>query len=77
MSKIVNLQDWLDENPQHSKADQRLFLTEEQVRSFLQFKETSPEEVQNTIDTLHDLALISYELFSRETQKYNELNQAA
>ncbi|MFT3949059.1 MAG: hypothetical protein QM763_18995 [Agriterribacter sp.] len=77
MSKIISLQDWLDESPQHSEADPRLFLTEEQVRSFPQFKEASDENVQNIISTLHDLALASYELFCREPNKDNELNRAA
>ena len=76
MSKIVSLQEWLDEDPQNSAAD-RLFLTEEQVRSFPQFKEASAHEVQNIIDTLHNLALVSYELFCREAKKDNELNEAA
>jgi len=66
MSTVVSMQDWLDQTPENSQADKRLFLTEEQVRSFPQFKDASPEEVENIIGTLHDLALISYELFSRE-----------
>lgn len=77
MSKIVSLQDWLDESPQHSEADQRLFLTEAEVRSFPQFKEASAQEAQNIIDTLHNLALVSYELFCREAKKDNELEEAA
>ncbi|HEX7904925.1 MAG TPA: hypothetical protein VF487_13700 [Chitinophagaceae bacterium] len=77
MSKIVSLQEWLDESPQHSETDQRLFLTEDQVRSFPQFKEAPPEEVQNIIHTLHHLALVSYELFCRETKKDNDLSKAA
>lgn len=77
MSKIVSLQEWLDEDLQNSAADKRLFLTEEQVRSFPQFKEASAHEVQNIIDTLHNLALVSYELFCREAKKDNELNEAA
>jgi hypothetical protein len=77
MSKIVSLQEWLDEDPQNSEADKRLFLTEEQVRSIPQFKEASAQEVQNIIDTLHNLALVSYELFCREAKKDNELEEAA
>ncbi|MCF7631136.1 hypothetical protein L3K75_14140 [[Ruminococcus] lactaris] len=77
MSKIVSLQEWLDEDLQNSAADKRLFLTEEQVRSFPQFKDASALEVQNIIDTLHNLALVSYELFCREAKKDNELNEAA
>ena len=77
MSKIVSLQEWLDEDLQNSAADKRLFLTEEQVRSFPQFKEASAHEVQNIIDTLHNPALVSYELFCREAKKDNELNEAA
>jgi len=72
MSTIVSMQDWLDQHPENSQTDKRLFLNEEQIRSFPQFKDTSPEEVENIIGTLHDLALISYELFCQETSEISE-----
>lgn len=77
MSKIVSINDWLDESPQHCATDQRLFLTEDEVRSFPQFKDASSEEVQNIINTLHNLALASYDLFCQETIKETNLNRAA
>lgn len=39
------------------------FLSEEEVRSFPKYANASPEEIQEVIHTLHELALISYELF--------------
>lgn len=77
MSTIVSMQDWLDQHPQNSEVDKRLFLSEEQVRSFPKFKNASPEEVENIISTLHDLALITYELFCRENHDNKPLTQAA
>ncbi len=80
MSKIVSTQDWLDQHPEKSEAHKRLFLSEQQVRSFPQFKDATPQEIENIIGTLHDLALISYELFCREVQENDEsktISQAA
>jgi len=77
MASIISLQDWLDQRPENKETDQRLFLTEEEVRSFSQFKEASEAEVQNIVDTLHDLALVAYELFCKETCQNQALNKAA
>lgn len=80
MSIIVSMQDWLDQHPDKSEAHKRLFLSERQVRSFPQFKDATSEEIENIIGTLHDLALISYELFCREVQENDEgeaVSQAA
>ncbi|MEI9809766.1 MAG: hypothetical protein WDO16_18925 [Bacteroidota bacterium] len=80
MSTIVTMQDWLDQHPEKSEAHKQLFLSEQQVRSFPQFKDATAEEIENIIGTLHDLALISYELFCREVQENNEskmVSQAA
>ena len=72
MSTIVNMQDWLEQHPEKSEAHKRLFLSEQQVRSFPQFKDATPEEIENIIGTLHDLALISYELFCRQAQENDD-----
>lgn len=77
MSILVNMRDWLDQHPENSKADGRLFLTEEEVRSFPPFKEATPEEIENIVGTLHDLALVSYELFCREGHENKSVNRAA
>ncbi len=80
MSTIVSMQDWIDQQPEKSEAHKRLFLSEQQVRSFPQFKDATPQEIENIIRTLHDLALISYELFCREAQENDEskaVSQAA
>lgn len=80
MSTIVSMQDWLDQQTGKSEAYKRLFLSEQQVRSFPQFKDVTPEEIENIIGTLHDLALISYELFCREVQENGDsktVSQAA
>ena len=74
MSTIVTMQDWLNQQPEKSEVHQRLFLSEQQVRSFPQFKDASIEEIENIIGTLHDLALISYELFCREVLENDESN---
>lgn len=66
MSKIVDLQEWLQENEANKKQETKLFLTEAEVRSFPKFKNASDEEVQNIITTLHNLALISYQVFCKE-----------
>jgi hypothetical protein len=56
MSTVVSMQDWLNQHSENNEADKRLFLTEEEVRSFPLFKDATPEEVANIIATLHDLA---------------------
>lgn len=77
MSTIVSLQDWLNQHPENNEADKRLFLTEGEVRSFPQFKDATPEEVENIIGTLHDLALVCYEQFCRETREDKSVSKAA
>jgi hypothetical protein len=66
MTKIVDLQEWLRENEANKKKETKLFLTEAEVRSFPKFKNASEEQVQNIIATLHNLALISYQVFCKE-----------
>jgi hypothetical protein len=77
MSTIVSIQDWLDQHPENSEADKKLYLTEEQVRFFPKFKDATPEEIENIIGTLHDLALISYELYCREASENKSFSNAA
>ncbi|OJW30605.1 MAG: hypothetical protein BGO54_21980 [Sphingobacteriales bacterium 46-32] len=80
MSTIISMHDWLDQQREKSEAHQRLFLSERQVRSHPQFKDATPQEIENIIGTLHDLALISYELFCREVQENDDsktVSQAA
>ena len=64
MANIINLDNWLAEN-KLGKGKQ-LFLTEKQVRSFLGFENATDDEVQQIINSLHILSLITYELVTRE-----------
>jgi hypothetical protein len=75
MSKIVDFQEWLNQNEANKKKESKLFLTEAEVRSFPKFKNANDEQVQNIINTLHDLALISYHVFCKEEN--GELQKAA
>jgi ribosomal protein S15P/S13E len=77
MSGIVNLQDWKEEHPQDPDSQKKLFLTESQVRAYPHFKDASPEEIINIINTLHQLALITYELVSQELNAQTGIPQAA
>ena len=64
MANIIKLNNWLAEN----KLDKgkQLFLTEKQVRSFSGFENATDDEVQNIINSLHILSLITYEFVTRE-----------
>ena len=64
MANIINLDNWLAEN-KLGKGKQ-LFLTEKQVRSFSGFENTTDDEVQHIISSLHILSLITYELVTKE-----------
>ena len=64
MANIINLETWLAEN-KLGKGKQ-LFLTEKQVRSFSGFENTTDDEVQHIISSLHILSLITYELVTKE-----------
>jgi hypothetical protein len=76
MSMIVPFRKWLKEQPANSENDERLFLTEEEVREFPQFKDATAEEIENIINTLHALALITYEIFCKENGN-DEIARAA
>ena len=64
MANIIKLDNWLVEN----KLDKgkQLFLTETQVRSFSGFENTTDDEVQHIISSLHILSLITYEFVTKE-----------
>ena len=64
MANIINLDNCLAEN-KLGKGKQ-LFLTEKQVRSFSGFEEATDDEVQQIINCLHILSLITYELVTTE-----------
>jgi ATP-dependent exoDNAse (exonuclease V) beta subunit len=66
MSKMVDLQEWLQQNEKVEKQESKLFLTEKELRAFPKYKNASDEEVQNAILTFHKLALICYHAFCKE-----------
>ena len=63
MATIIQLQDWLADN---TEKEQKLFLTEKQVRSFPGFENLSGEEVLHIINTLHQFSLLTYEVVTAE-----------
>jgi hypothetical protein len=69
MSTLIQFHEWLQQDSNNYEKDERLFLTEEEVRSLPQFKNAIPEEVENIINTLHELALMTYELFCKESRQ--------
>lgn len=75
MSKVVDLPQWLKENEANPKKEAKLFLTEAEVRSIPKFRTAPDEQVQNIIATLHNLALVSYQVFCAEEK--GELQNAA
>lgn len=76
MSSITTFQDWKEDQHSSTESEKRLFLTESQVRAYPQFKDTSPEEIINIINSLHQLALITYELVSKELNEQAGIPQA-
>jgi len=58
-------------------SEKALFLTEKQVRAYPQFRDAPEEEIINIINTLHQLALITYEVVSAELNQQPGINQAA
>lgn len=77
MSSIVNPQDWKQDQQSSSESEKKLFLTESQIRAYPQFKDASSEEIINIINSLHQLALITYELASQELNAQTGIPQAA
>lgn len=66
MSKLVDLQDWLQQNEKVEKQESKLYLTEKELRAFPKYNHASDEEVQTAILTFHNLALICYQAFCEE-----------
>lgn len=77
MSSITTFHDWKEDQQAGSESEKRLFLTESQVRAYPQFKDASPEEIINIINSLHQLALITYELVSKELNEQAGIPHAA
>jgi hypothetical protein len=76
MSKLINLNDWLQQNEKVEKQESKLFLTEKEIRSFPKYANATDEEVQAAILTFHKLALICYELFCKEEKDREALKAA-
>lgn len=77
MSSVISMEEWLRQKQDNQENDNRLFLTEKEIRSSLHFKDASEEEVKNIMLTLHDIALLTYEAFCRETHQNRQLDNAA
>lgn len=56
---------------------QQLFMSEEQIRKYPRFKDATPEEIINIINSLHQLSLITYAVITEEISKQAEISQAA
>lgn len=65
------------EYPDILNSEKALFLTEKQVRAYPQFRDAPEEEIINIINTLHQLALITYEVVSVELNQRAGISQAA
>lgn len=72
MSKLVDLQDWLQQNEKVEMQESKLYLTEKELRAFPKYRHASDEEVQNAILTFHNLALICYQAFCKEELAENQ-----
>ena len=77
MSAIVKELSPLPEYPDILNSEKALFLTEKQVRAYAQFRDAPEEEIINIINTLHQLALITYEVVSAELNQQAGINQVA
>ena len=75
MATIINLQEHLEQK--ESKSNQLLSLTEQQVRAYPEFINAIDEEVLHIINTLHQLSLITYEVFANDLQEYPLLTKVA
>lgn len=74
---MKNLHDWYEEQKLSKAGNKQLFLTEDQVRKFQQFKDKPAEEIQNIISTLHVLSIITYDLFATEVSENERVANAA
>lgn len=71
MAIIIPIQNTPAEQKQTetSKPNQLITLTEKQVRAYPAFANATDEEVLHIIDTLHQLALITYNVITSEMQQ--------
>lgn len=76
MAKHQDLNEWLNSNERIDKEEQKLFLTDAEIRSFPKYKDAPDVEVQNAIITFHKLALICYEAFCKEEKIVEEKNSS-
>lgn len=72
MSTVISVKDWLEQKKENQQTDKHLFLTPEEVRSSPHYCNATEEEVANIINTLHDLALLTYEVFCQEVNQENK-----
>ena len=77
MADILKELTQLPEYPDILSSEKALFLTEKQVRAYPQFRDAPEEEIINIINTLHQLALITYEVVSEELNQRAGISQAA
>lgn len=77
MSAILKGLPPLPEYPDILNSEKALFLTEKQVRAYPQFRDAPEEEIINIINTLHQLALITYEVITAELNRQVGISQAA
>ena len=75
MATIINLQEHLEQK--ESKTNQLLSLTEQLVRAYPEFSNATDEEVLHIINTLHQLSLITYEVFANDLQEYSLVIKAS
>ena len=75
MATIINLQEHLEQKERQS--NQLLSLTEQQVRAYPEFANATDEEVLHIINTLHQLSLITYEVFANNLQEYISFQKVA
>lgn len=74
---MKSLQSWFEEKKLTKEENKQLCLTEEQVRSHPMFRNSTSEEIQNIISTLHTLSLLTYELFAAEVSENEKIMLAA
>jgi hypothetical protein len=69
MAIIIPIQNKSTQQEQPQTSNQLITLTEKQVRAYPAFANATDEEVLHIIDTLHQLALITYNVITSEMQQ--------
>ena len=77
MAIIIPIQSKSAEQEEPQTSNQLITLTDKQVRACPQFANSTDEEVLHIIDTLHQLALITYNVITSEMQQEVNYKQAA